>query len=220
MPRRKCPENRIRLSESPGLRCLTGPDRRQSIGALHLTSRAANALVGGGVYTLGDLIDLIYGGSEEFPSIGEKAVSVIQRALSALSKSILPDGTVDWLGYASRRNFLILPAKGPVEWSFADFAGTLPTAAHGAIESMCGHRERLVFKTYILQREPRPVPPTTLARGHQGPRQAALLMKEKMVRLLRRTMLEDEYTGCHFRFQPAFVMPLRRLSDTLLGLKS
>lgn len=194
----------------PAVQACIGDD---PIGTLHLLARSRNALMACGVVSVRTLVNRVQSGKLEPCISGLKTVDDISLALTAISQSLQRDG-VDWVHYASCRNFVILPERKCRRWSFPEFVWALPKVALAAIESIYGERESLVFRQYVM-REGSSASLTRIAHELGVTRQAAALMKGSVLELLKRTLLGEDYTGCKFRFQPGFIAPILGLKKAL-----
>jgi hypothetical protein len=196
--------------ENPRLGALDPSVRASPVGLLHFGTRASNALEGARVGSIGELILAARRGFVA-PHAGQKSVAEIEEALYSLSRSIGRDGRVDWLRYATNRHFLILPQKDSSKLSGRQFLQLFPVLLETAVESACGSRGKLFFRRSLLGHD------SAKATGrHLGvTRQATSLIKEKVLRMLRGAIFNDDYRGCRFRFRHAFVIPLRELRGAL-----
>jgi len=192
--------------------------RRRTLGAIHLTVRAINALNRDRISCIGDLIDRAQVGFSAPPAAGRLSVKDIQQALLALSASIQPDGSVDWVAYAQHRKFLILPAGEIIgRVSPRQLLDKFPEVAGAAVKSRYGPAAGIVFYKYVVRRAADSQTLTGIGRKLGYTKQAVALLKNKVVLLLRSTILEDDYTGCRFRFRAQFISPLRELAEAMAG---
>lgn len=204
---------RVTLPEKLALPTVQACIGEDSIGTLHLRARSRNALVACGVLSVRTLVNRVYSGKLEPCISGVKTVDDISLALTAISQSLQPDG-IDWVYYASCRNFVILPERKYRRWSFREFVCALPKVALVAIESMYGESESLVFRQCIMG-EGSSASLTRIAYDLGCTRQAAALMKSKVLNLLKSTLLGEDYTACKFRFHPDFIAPILSVKKAL-----
>ena len=200
---------------TPFLDGLENSARNCSIRTLHLSARAVNALSARGIHSIGRLIDYARDGIADLDGAAGKTFAEINEALEALSRSVDPSGTVDWLNYAAQRDFVLLPKEFLTKLSSRRFLRIFPDVAKLAVESRYGQRESYVLERYLLRDESERASLEEVGQGLGYTRQGASLLKRRVVRLLMDTIMDDDYSGCWFRFRPVFVAPLRRLSAAL-----
>ncbi|HJU11148.1 MAG TPA: DNA-directed RNA polymerase subunit alpha C-terminal domain-containing protein [Candidatus Binataceae bacterium] len=206
------------IQSHPSLRWLRHDVRRHSVAAIHLSVRAKNALNQAGIRTIGDLIDHVSPRLATLRALGELSMAEIRGALWALAESVQRDGKVDWIGYARLRRFTILPeAKLSGEASPRQFLKQFPKAAAAAVESRFASEGRIVFRKYLLVSGAGSRSLDRIGERLDRTKQAAFLLKQKIVDCLKRSILDDDYTGCRFRFRSTFVRPLRELSGAMMG---
>lgn len=199
--------------EHSELYLLAASERQNSVRILHLSNRAVNALQVKGIRSIGQLIKRA---RKEIPDLrGATCRSEVLRALNALSQSIERDGSVDWIKYARTRKFLVLPGMASIAGDPEHFLFLFPKLAKVAVESKYGRPEAYVLEQYLLAESSRRLPLAEIGQSMGYGRQRASLSKARAVRLLRNAMIDDNYSGCSFRFRPAFVAPLRRLVEAL-----
>lgn len=183
-----------------------------SIRNLHLTSRGVNALENAGIRTLGSLLDKSRHGLPKIRAIGKATECDIAAAIVTLGESTGRNG-VDWIEYARRRGFSIIPAAG-ADIGLNHFARSLQPALLTAIESSFDSARLRIFRNSVL-RQKRATTSTEVARQWGVTRQYITLMKHQMISALRESIFASDYTDCFFRFQKSFTAPLQRLKDRL-----
>jgi hypothetical protein len=199
---------------TPTLALLDTEARRYSLKTLHLRPRALHALEVIGISSVGDLVDAARKGITHLRAAGRQTLLELREALNALSKSVRSDGSFDAIQYAINRNFQMLPAHDCVELSNHEFPAVFLEALETAVKSRFGRLGNLVFTEYYrhaseessFQR---------LRKKLGSTRQAITLRKGNIVQMLRGAVLDDDYTGCCFRFRDALVDPVRRLKAAL-----
>lgn len=185
----------------------------EPIETLHLSTRSRNALAACGVRSVKALVLRANSGALESCTSGAKTVDDIRLALSAISSALRPDG-IDWIEYASGRGCVILPKRKRPEWSPQAFIRAFPQVALAAVESQYGEREGRVFRQHIL-RQGAPTSLRKMARDLGCTGQAASLIKNNLLNLLKRTVFEGDYTACRFRFRSEFTSAIMGVRKAL-----
>ena len=192
--------------------------RRGSLGSIHLGTRAITALEGADIRSIGNLLDQAKLGISGLWGLGNASIEEIQGALEALAASVQEDGGVDWLAYARRRKFLILPNNSlarPI--SPTQFVQMFPEIVGQAVASRFPTPACLVFRDYLLQGGESPRTMEELSRDLGRTKQAVSLLKNNILAMLQGAILKDDYSACCFRFRAGFVLPLRRLAQVMAG---
>ncbi len=127
---------------SPAFKC-------RPVALLCLKPRAINALSRAGIRTIGQLIDRAERGIVSLRAAGVLTRNEIISALDALSKSIRTND-IDWVAYAKRRGFVILPEKRHVHWSPQAFLEELPRVAAGVVGLEGGAKALVVLRKRLL----------------------------------------------------------------------
>lgn len=181
-----------------------------SIGLLHLSNRASNALEINGINLIGDLVEAARCGFVATQA-GAKSIAEIEEALRSLSRSVGREGRVDWLHYAAIRRFLIVPTDKLAGFSKKQFMRIFPAAVETAIESAFGARGKILFQEFCSG----DASDAATSRRFGLTRQGTSLIREKVLRILRGALFNDDYRGCRFRFRHDFVAPFRNLKEAL-----
>lgn len=189
--------------------------RESSINILHPSHRASNCLQQIGVNSVGALVDMARRGIKGIQGAGPATIAEISKALHALSRSVQIDGSVDWLTYAADRGFVLLPEKARSELTLPYFLKVFPEAARRAVESRYHFAGSFVLRHYLFVDARSPASLEKIARRLNWTKQGVALLKDKVVTMLKRSILDDSYVGCRFRFRPAFLTPLRQLRSAL-----
>ena len=134
---------------NPSFRALSPALKSRSVALLCLKPRAINSLSTVGVRTIGQLIDQAKRGIVSLHAAGVLTRREIISALDALSKSIRTDD-IDWVAYAKRRGFVILPEKQRVHWSPQAFLEELPRVAAAAVGLEGGTKSLVVLRKRLL----------------------------------------------------------------------
>ncbi len=209
--------NSIVFLSGKSLRRLRNDVRAQPLGSLHLNARAIHCLERENIGSIGELIDRAGRRLIDVGGAGEKSAGEITDSLRALSRSVRGNGRVDWVAYAMKRGFHLLPAaKG--KWDLPRrFISILPEVIGRSAASCFGARAPVVFRQLVIGqpghreavRGPDPKP--------EYSRQTRALIRDEFLRMLREAIFHDDYAGCHFRFREEFVAPLRLLKEALSG---
>lgn len=216
MPKNKRPysQQTVIWYDTPRLDALRRAVRKKSIGLLQLSPRASNALEGQKINFIGDLIKAARN-TFFAPHLGVKSIAEIKGALDSLSSSIDQDGNVDWLRYAANRHFSILPSTELGKGSASRFVQQIPLVMEAAVESSCGVHAKELFQQYLFGDKFGKATLPEIARKLGFSRQLASQVKNSVLGVLRRTIFEDDYRGCRFRFRHSFVLRLRELKAAL-----
>lgn len=199
---------------SPSFAQLSETVTSASLATLNLRRRAVNSLAGIDIQTIGQLINAAQLGIEQFTAAGELTCSEVLQSLDALSENVADNGRVDWIGYAQKRGFAILPAKKRRRWSHLSFVRELPGIAEAAVLSRYGVQGVLVLHGRLCSAPER----ITLRRAGKGFNvggERARLLERRIIKMFRRIFLNDEYRNCQFRFRPEFVEPFRHMARTI-----
>lgn len=205
---------------NPVLDALDATARSRSLKTLHLRPRAFHALESVGISSIGELVDAARSGIADLPAAGQQTRAELREALQALSKAARPNGDIDLIQYAVHRNFRILPEKNRAELSPRDFPKVFSRTLKAAVESRFGQSGSLVFAQYFFRHNSEGSSLRRVGRNLGLTRQAIALRKDIILEMLRGALLEDDYTGCCFRFRDALVAPLRRLRERLNSAQS
>ena len=95
------------------LELLPESTRNLELLALHFNSRAADAMSGLGVQSVGGFVDKMKQGIDatNMSNFGRRAFDELAAAITALSSSIDARGECDWIAYAVARGVQVLPSK-------------------------------------------------------------------------------------------------------------
>ena len=192
------------------------PSHRESaLDVLHLRTRACTCLNREGVRSVGGLVDLARHGIGNLWAAGSGTITEIHDAISALSRSIRKDGSVDWIAYAVDREFSVLPEDDCPDLAPLDVLKILPIVARKAVESRYGSAEGYVLRHYLLRDFRRDTSLKKVGLRLGWTKQAVGLSKDKILAMLRLAIFDDRYPSCSFRFRHVFVAPFRRLRAAL-----
>jgi hypothetical protein len=197
---------------SPSLDGVSSEIRRASLTALHPGVRASNALRRKGIRRIGDLIDRARYGIEGIADCGVLTSTEIIDTLNAFSKSIQKTGDADWIGYARRRGFHILPGRERHSWSANEFVQKLPDVAKMAVQIRYGANDLLVLKARLLTTLHQQMPLKKVGADLSRTAEWARLIEEQIIGLFRGIVLRDDYRGCRFRIRSEFLGPIRTLA--------
>ena len=102
---------------------------------MHLNRRAITALRAIGVSTIGKLIGEARKGIVGLRAAGVLTTLEITGTLDALSDAVTATGDIDWLCFAERRSFTLLPAAAKDSYSARDFLWHFPRICEEAVIS-------------------------------------------------------------------------------------
>ncbi len=142
----------------------------------------------------------------------------ITEALDVLADSLVEDGKVDWIAYAERRGFKVLPAQIQTVYSPHEFLRYFPKACEEAVMTKFGSGAATVLMRRMFRHPDILVPLSALGRHLSLTPERARLLENSILKMLRRAIWHEEYRGCRFRFRPEFLEPLRQLADRIQGL--
>jgi hypothetical protein len=192
--------------------------RGSPLSLINLSVRTINVLKQSRINTVGELIDRARISFVIERGAGRHSLRDIHEALRSLAASVQAGGAVNWMTYAQNRKILILPRRTSRKGSAAQFLKVFPEAAKAAVNSSFRVPVRTIFWKYLFQESPRPTVRLAKVTGYS--KQGISLIRKNVLMLLRGAILQDDYTGCGFRFRPEFVMPLRELAVAMAGQKS
>ena len=203
---------------SPRLDRLQSSSRDGSLGKLHLSRRGMNAAHAGGAATIGALIAWAKRGILELRAVGHLTAMEITSALAALSDSLTAEGAVNWIGYAERRQFKILPTSPAEMYSGRDFLWGFPQLCEAAVVSKLGAASTVVLQRRIFRHPDISVSLREVGNqlGITGER--VRLLERSILEMLDRAIWHEEYAGCRFRFRREFFQPLYDLADRVQSL--
>lgn len=206
---------------NPSLAGLANSVRILPLGVLHLHHRSIRALGEVGIDTIGKLVEKARSpvGIVGLPAAGVGTYSEINEALRALSRSVKRNRNADWLKYARRRGFDIVPANVSSRFSICDFLRVLPEVLESAVRSKLGPAAGVILREHLLHRRRAPTSLRQISPRLGSTHQGASLVKKKLLQLLRETIFYSNYCGCRFRFHPEFVKPLHLLRAGLANAK-
>ena len=197
---------------SPRLHQVQGSLRDGSLPKLHLSRRAINALQAGGIATIGSLIISAERGIVHLRAIGQLTALEITEALEALATALDAEGAVDWIAYAERRQFRILPHRRQTHYSGREFLWHFPSVCEAAVGSKLGAQGVFVLQRRIFRHPDIALPLTEVGKqlGITGER--VRLVERSILEMLTRAIWQEEYSGCRFRLRREFLQPLYDLA--------
>jgi hypothetical protein len=205
---------------SPSLDGVSAAIKQASLTRLHLSIRASNVLRHRGIRTIGDLIERARCGLERLADCGALTSTEIIDALNGLSKSTQRDGSVDWVGYAQRRGFPILPERKRPNWSAKDFIRKLPDVAKAAVQIRYGANDLVVLKARLLKPLDQKLSLARVGASLSRTGEQVRLIEEEIIRMFRGIVLEDDYHSCRFRIRSEFLGPMRELARVFPMVRS
>ncbi len=184
-----------------------------SLATLDLSQRALNHFTAMGITTIGQLMN---GGRNRLAKLhtgSKKTVSEVDQALGALALSITRGGEVDWVSYASKRGFLVLPRVTKAVWSAREFLEALPLVTEEIASHRYGARGLTVLKGRLLRNRGDYTSLEIVGKRLGLTKQAVRLIEAQLIDMFRRTMLYEEYCGYKFRFRPEYVQAVRKMAS-------
>ncbi len=190
------------------MKTLNAVSEAKSLASLDLSQRTLNAFTAIGVTTIRQLIN---GGRDSLTQLcvgAKKTTAEVDEALCALALSITPAGDVDWIAYANRRGFLIVPEVAKAAWSAYEFLEALPHVAEAIVKHRYGDRGLIVLKGRLLRYAQDCMSLESVGKRLGLTKQAVQLIEAELSNVFRNTMRYDEYRGCKFRIRPQFVQTM------------
>jgi hypothetical protein len=197
---------------SPKLDALAPAARDGSLARIHLSRRAITALSAGGLSNIGAFVRGAQQGIVHLRAIGHLTTVELTETLDALADSLTPENNIDWLAYADRRRFRILPESDQTCYTGREFLWYFPKTCEIAVSSKFGPAARLLLQRRMFRHPDIAVSLTDIA-PHLGlTKERVRLLEQSILKMLRRAIWSDEYRGCRFRFRQQFLQPLRDLA--------
>ena len=189
------------------LESLTADVRQQSIGALHL-DKACSGLNAVNIRTIGELVDAARAGIPKLRNFGAKAHREVVSSLCALSSSAV-GGLVDWMTYADRRGFPIIPPEREATIGSAFLTRSLPKACENVIRSQFDNRAWLVFSKRLLASADEHETLDSIGKVYGITRERVRQIEEQCLEALRKPLLRGDYQGLNFRLRPHLISQFR-----------
>ena len=203
---------------SPRLHRLQASSRDGSLAKLHLSRRGVNALHAGGIGTIGALIARAACGIIDLRAVGHLTAMEITGALNALSDCLTPEGAVDWIGYAERQQFKILPQPANQTYSGREFLWEFPRLCEAAVLTKLGPLGTVVLQRRIFRHPDISVPLREVGQQLGTTGERVRLIERSIMDMLNGAVWREEYSGCRFRFRREFLQPLYDLADRVQSL--
>jgi len=200
---------------SPRLRALNARERGLALAKAHLSRRAINALEKGHIETIGHLITQAERGIINLAGLGVFKGLEVVASLDALADAVRKDGTIDWLKFAQRRNFAVLP-RSAIAPTPRDFIREFPRVCEAAVAMTFSKNAARILKTHLLRAASAYNARTKTAKLLSLNRETIRLYENEIVDALRGAIWNEDYCGCQFRFRREFVAPLLELRECLL----
>ena len=189
------------------------------IESLGLSIRAKNALHSIGVISVSDLIERVRITGLEANKLDCRGE--INSAFRALLRAV---STVDWPTYQRLRDAETglprLPSRKSTVWSPEDFVKEFPDVVRNVVRLQFGPRHSLIAERRILSA---PGQRWTLARVGEElgvTRNRIHSIEKRIILILRRSLLENDYRRFHFRIDSHFAEPVKELNRaTLISAK-
>ncbi|TSA40478.1 MAG: hypothetical protein D4R57_01695, partial [Verrucomicrobiales bacterium] len=189
----------LRFSSS-NLEKLSPAARAMPLSNLGLSARPSNAFKEAGLPAIGAFSDAIRSGLGRMGNFGKEAHAETVKAVLALSDAVLDDGSIDWLAYAQKRGFTVLPeAEVP---AMAELLPLLPEIFQKVIESQFEGPFWAIFQhrwlVPIQKRKTLEEMGTALGLTRSRVQQ----QEAHIFDALRSALLDDNYDQLRFRFRP------------------
>lgn len=194
---------------------LSNTVRAKPIESLHLKFRTTGVLRRLGIMTTGQLVDWSAKNTEIPRGAGPETLRDLDDALNSLCLSVDRHGTVDWIEYAKRRRFIILPRKERRDWAARDFLRDLPAVVKEAVQIRFGASGSMILQNHFLARWKNRQSLADVGREVGVSREWTRKVGADIIEMFRGIILEENYRGCEFRIRPEFLTPLRTLSKAL-----
>jgi hypothetical protein len=194
--------------------------RTSVVGTLHLRTRVATALAGANIRSIDDLIDAAICGILRPHPGGAGTCSQIIEILEALSLAVQPSGECDWTRYTKCRGILLLPRRTHCRFVAQGCIDEFDKVVQTAVLAGFGQRGAILTRDNLLCAKHRRKSSETIAKQLSISRQQVEGLRKLIVQRLRDAFLNDDYTGCCFRFRPEFATPLRALAAELSRVRN
>ncbi len=192
---------------SSRLRLLSSTAKSAPLGQMQFTRRAINSLHRSRIKSIGVLVTRAEKGLINLRGIGESNAAEIVHKLDALASSTQSAGSVDWIGFARRCGFKILPQHAGIV-APAKFITAFPDICDAAVASTLSKHTLLVLRERLLcSADQRVSRPTTAAKLREN-RETIRQDEAEIIDMLGRAIWNEDFTGCHFRFRREFLVPL------------
>ena len=152
------------------------------------------------IRTLGELIDAARAGIPKLRNFGAKAHSEVADSLSALAATVSA-GVADWIAYAERRGFTVVPAEHEPGIGITFLERLLPSACEKVIKSQFDERAWLIFRKRLLASADEHETLDSIGKVYGVTRERVRQIEEECLNALRQPLLEGSYRGLNFRFR-------------------
>lgn len=180
---------------------LDASERARPIGALHLR-KAINGLLKSGIHTVGELVDRAFEGIGKVQGSGTVANAEIKSSLSALGRTVEPDGMVHWERFAELKGFPLLPAR-PVVGSRPNVTALLPRLCDTIAREQFSERERSIMQRRFLVASESQETLQALGDVYGISRERIRQLEAKCLAAIRKPIFEGDYAGLGFRLRDA-----------------
>lgn len=186
-------------------------DARKPLRFLHLRSRTIETLRKARIRQISQFAELPETAlRERFPNRHQGGRRDSQRARRALLLSISDNGAVDWVQYARRCGFPILPSRLR-DWTQREVVEILPDLAIEAVRIRYGATAVRILKRQLLgPATGRPTLETT-GRSLGLTKERVRQIQQAVQNMLRAIVVKDNFTGCAFYIRPELLVCLRKL---------
>jgi hypothetical protein len=196
------------------LESLAAEARELPASTLNLGARAVNSFRYAGILTLGDLLDRLRQGLGKVRNFGALAHQEVVGAITALSKSARADGQVDWIYYAGERGLPVLPKNSSAgDAAPQAFITTLPELARKVVNLQLGEREVTILNKRLLAGAKQRRTLEQIGEVADVTRERIRQLEQKIIDVIRKPLIHDDYEGMKFRFQPGLATPVRQATE-------
>jgi hypothetical protein len=202
-----------------GLKELSDESSNLSVDNLHLDCRSACAMRSIGVLTIGDFIAKVKEGIDisKIRNVNKKAFVEISSAVTSLTASVDANGCCDWMIYAEKRGYPILPEASPSAsgYSMEEIAEAIRCAIRLQFEANKNSKCYLdILNLRLLAQHSKQKTLEVLAKLHGITRERIRQIEMEIMRSLKGPLLggiysvkhvkkdEVRYEGLLFRFRP------------------
>lgn len=179
---------------------LNSPVLEEDLGILHL-NKACTKLERVGITSVGLLLEAAKNGISDVKSFGKAAHKETLQSLITLSDSILEDGNVDWLRFASLRQYLVIPHDPTPQIDGELLLRHLEDVCRAVIPNQFDERAWNVFhQRFIVPDEKRP----TLERigeVYDLTRERVRQIGKECIEAISKPIFENDYRGLQFRLR-------------------
>lgn len=193
-------EDRIALT-STNLERLAPEVRECRLGMLHL-KKACSGLEAVEITTVGGLLDAARAGIGKLKNFGAAAHAEVVAALPALSKSVQPDGIVDWCRHATERGFPLIPEAEADKVTGEAVLRLLLEICKAIIPAQIDDRGWQIFQKRLLAPEEQRETLEDIGAVYGVTRERIRQVEAMCIDAIRKPLFDEDYFGLNFRLRP------------------